>query len=291
MLLNFQEFLKWEEVGRDSIKVKRIYVDVAEDLIAGILLSQIVYWHLPSKQDGNTKLRVEKGGQLWLAKGREDWWDECRITPRQFDRAINILIDKGIVEKELFKFNGSPMVHVRLIPEVLMQYINSISRKKEQREMDFNESVKSNLTKGENGSSQKCKMDINESVKSLTETTTETTTKTTTSNNAQSLVDAYILTEEEKEFLEVLAEIPGYPFDRNKDLQVYKKQQELYPDMDMVKAIKQWQMYKLDRPLKPNANPRSQISNSFRKYNEWGICKKEQSKIDYLVDLPPDAVY
>ena len=62
MTLSFNDFLRWEEADQDSINVKRMYIDIAGDLIAGILLSQIVYWHLPSKRDGQTKLRVKKEG-------------------------------------------------------------------------------------------------------------------------------------------------------------------------------------------------------------------------------------
>lgn len=171
MTLSFEEFLRWEEVDQDAIKVKRIYIDIAGDLVAGILLSQIIYWHLPSKRDGQTKLRVKKDGKLWLAKGRDDWWDECRITPRQFDRAIGILVDKGIVEKERFRFGGSPTIHIRLVPEVVMQYIeNEIS------------GVNSILTKGENPTLQNVKMEIDESVKTLTKITAETTSENTTIN-------------------------------------------------------------------------------------------------------------
>ncbi len=179
LTLDFDKFLRWEETSYDTIKVKRMYVDIAGDLVAGILLSQIIYWHLPNRQNGTSKLRVKKGEHLWLAKGRDDWWDECRITARQFDRAINILVDKDVIEKKIFRFNGSPMVHVRLKPEILMKHINAEIDNK-QREMDFNESVKSNLTKGENPSLRKCKIQIDKSVKSLTETTTDTTSKTTT---------------------------------------------------------------------------------------------------------------
>ena len=171
MTPSFEEFLRWEEVDQDAIKVKRIYIDIAGDLVAGILLSQIIYWHLPSKRDGQTKLRVKKDGKLWLAKGRDDWWDECRITPRQFDRAIGILVDKGIVEKERFRFGGSPTIHIRLVPEVVMQYIeNEIS------------GVNSILTKGENPILQNVKMELDERLKTLTENTTEITTENTTIN-------------------------------------------------------------------------------------------------------------
>lgn len=112
--MDLREFLLWEQATRDCIDVKKIYVDMADDLVAGILLSQIVYWNLPSKQ-GKTKLRVEKDGYLWLAKGREDWWDECRIKPRQFDTAFKKLEEQGLVEKKTFKFNGDPTIHIRIL--------------------------------------------------------------------------------------------------------------------------------------------------------------------------------
>lgn len=112
--MDFREFLLWEQATRDCIDVKKIYVDMADDLVAGILLSQIVYWFLPDKQ-GRTKLRVEKDGHLWLVKGREDWWEECRIKPRQFDTAIAKLESKGLVEKKTYKFNGNPTIHVRIL--------------------------------------------------------------------------------------------------------------------------------------------------------------------------------
>lgn len=159
-MISYNDFIKWEDLDKDVIKVKRMYVDITEDLIAGLLLSQIIYWHLPSKQ-GGLKLRVKKEGHLWLAKSREDWWEECRISPKQFDRAIQILIDKGFIDKQLFRFNGSPTVHIRVIEDVLMDSINSI------------------LTKGENGNSPKGKMETDETVKTLTETTTENTTEIT----------------------------------------------------------------------------------------------------------------
>ena len=178
---DFEQFLRWEEADQDIIKVKRLYVDIAEDIIAGLLLSQIIYWHLPSKR-GKTKLQVIKEGQLWLVKGRDDWWAECRITARQFDRAIEILIKKNIVEKRTFRFNGSPTVHIRLVADQLLSCVNSILRNGENEitnenfdennelsEPCFNETVKSNSRVGD--------VHLTASVKTLTETTTEITTK------------------------------------------------------------------------------------------------------------------
>jgi len=117
---NFTKFLAWEDRSRDTIDVKTIYIDIAEgDHVAGILLSQIIYWHLPSA-NGRSKLRVKRDGHMWIAKGRADWYEETRITERQFDRAVKILESTGIVVKETFKFAGVPKVHVRLVKQAFL---------------------------------------------------------------------------------------------------------------------------------------------------------------------------
>ncbi|MDC2867527.1 hypothetical protein [Bacillus sp. BP-3] len=152
-----------ETFARSGYMVRLAYVDITEDLIAGILLGQIVYWYMPNEQ-GKSKLRVKKNNEFWLAKGREDWKDEIRITPKQYDRAIKILINKGFVEVQKFKFNGAPTNHIKL----------NIS--------EVTERVKSILTFGENPISPLGKMELTETVNSLTEITTEITTKTTNNN-------------------------------------------------------------------------------------------------------------
>lgn len=55
------------EEKTDVIEIKKKYVDLTGDLIAGILLSRIAY--LCSK---NTNKVVEKEGKKWLAMRRAD---------------------------------------------------------------------------------------------------------------------------------------------------------------------------------------------------------------------------
>ncbi|MHB1681929.1 MAG: hypothetical protein ACYCYO_03760 [Bacilli bacterium] len=104
------DLLMWEMASHDAIDLEKIYVDLVNDLIAGLLLGRIVYWHLPNNQ-GKSKLRAEKDGLLWLVKSREDWWKETRITPEQYDHASKILDNLGIVTTKLDQFNGVPIVH------------------------------------------------------------------------------------------------------------------------------------------------------------------------------------
>jgi hypothetical protein len=113
---DFQRFLFWERASRDSLELKRVYIDMAGDLVAGVVLSQIVYWHLPSRE-GRPRLQVKREGRLWLAKTREAWWQECRVSPKQADRALAVLETRGLIETHLFRFAGAPTKHVRIVPD------------------------------------------------------------------------------------------------------------------------------------------------------------------------------
>ncbi|MPQ45227.1 hypothetical protein [Clostridium tarantellae] len=173
--MDYKDFLLWEQTTRDTIDLKKIYVDVAGDLVSGVLLSQIVYWNLPNSK-GKSKLRVIINEELWLAKGREDWWEECRISAKQFDRSIKLLESKGIVTTKLKKFDGAPKKHIKLNLEILIDNINEMLTSCDS--LDFTQRGKSNLPKGENPIYPKGKIQFTQKVKSLTETTTETTTET-----------------------------------------------------------------------------------------------------------------
>lgn len=103
--------------------IHHVYVDITGDLIAGALLGQILYW-FGADRNGRPRARIVKDGHLWIAKGRADWWDEIRISAKQYDRAAKILKEFGFIEVKTFKFNGNPTSHLRIIPESLNQAID-----------------------------------------------------------------------------------------------------------------------------------------------------------------------
>jgi hypothetical protein len=156
-LENFADFLAWERATEDTIDFKKTYVDIAGDLIAGLMLSQIIYWHLPNKQ-GGSKLRVKKDGYTWIAKGHADWYEEIRVTEWQAPRALKILEDKKIIEKKIHRFNGSPTMHIRIIEK---NFLSAISK----------------LVNDPNGNEGKTRNQTSERPETLTETTSETTNK------------------------------------------------------------------------------------------------------------------
>jgi len=124
--MNRNDFIINEKASRDTIDVKRTYIMMAGDHAAGVLLSQIVYWHLPDKEGNPTKMQVEKNGELWIAKKRDEWWDEICMLPKQFDRAIRELENRELVKTELFRFGGSPVKHIRLNWDTFLKVYNAI---------------------------------------------------------------------------------------------------------------------------------------------------------------------
>ena len=107
-------FLDWETRSRDVLSIKRAYCDLAGDLIAGIVLSQILFWHLPGKE-GVTKLRVELDGELWLAKSRSAWWEECRLSPKQASTALTRLRRLGLIVVRNSMFAGKRTPFIRIL--------------------------------------------------------------------------------------------------------------------------------------------------------------------------------
>lgn len=171
----FADFLAWERASRDTIDFKKVYVDIAGDLNSGLMLSEIVYWYLPSKGSEENKLRITRDGYEWLAIRRIEWWDRTRLSPDQADRALGILEKAGIIVKARYKFGGEIATHIRLDEAVFMgklQYAidNPAVNPYVPTEMELGKSPNSNLAKVEIAIAEKPEI-------LLTETTTKTTRK------------------------------------------------------------------------------------------------------------------
>ena len=92
MFTNWNQFITWEKSTIDTIDVKTIYIDIAEDswlefcylrLFTGIFQVK--------KENQNLKLnRKTKKGKIhfWIAKPREEWYEEIRFTK---DNLIQLL--------------------------------------------------------------------------------------------------------------------------------------------------------------------------------------------------------
>lgn len=114
----WDEYLQNETSRPDrAVSLRIIHIDLVSDVIAGILLSQIIYWNTPSRRHSacyDSKLRRKHNGEYCLLKTQMDWWHECRITQKQYTRAIKILKDKGFVRTETIVRGGRKITAIYL---------------------------------------------------------------------------------------------------------------------------------------------------------------------------------
>lgn len=97
------------------VSFHRVFVDWLEgDIIAALVLSQLFYWYRPDDK-GQSKLRIRKNEQWWIAKTAHEWQLELGVTAKQARRAIAVLKEKGYVDTLVAKFDNSPTQHIRLL--------------------------------------------------------------------------------------------------------------------------------------------------------------------------------
>lgn len=85
------------------------------------------------------------------------------------------------------------------------------------------------------------------------------------------------LTENEKEILNILKNIPNYPFDYEKDLSFIRLLAVDFPTVDILEQVKKYSTWLLDKPLKKKSNPRSQLRNWCKNSVKWGENQKPQT--------------
>ena len=78
-----------------------------------------------------------------------------------------------------------------------------------------------------------------------------------------------------KKCLKTLQSIKDYPFNTEVDLDYIQKLENKYPTLNIPEVIDDWAIYKLDKPLQNNSNPRSQIDTSCKRSITYGLCKKK----------------
>lgn len=131
---------------------QHMYIDITGDLVQGTLLSRIMYWFSVDKKQ-KSKVRIFKDDYFWIAKQRKDWWEEIRITERQYDKAIKELDKKGFVVLAKYKFNSMPTIHIR--PDY--ENINSATKEWENKlRKEIVTECKSELQNETDGNNTKC---------------------------------------------------------------------------------------------------------------------------------------
>lgn len=112
----------FEEKARyayDVIVISRLDIDIAGDLVAGALLSRLVYW--------DERKSIVRDGHKWFAKSVIELYEEIGITEKQYKRCIKVLQDKGIVIKKHYMFNSMRTNHFRIDRKAYQDYTRKVS--------------------------------------------------------------------------------------------------------------------------------------------------------------------
>ena len=156
-----------------------MYIDIAGGLVEGMLLSQILYWFQPDS-NGDSKIRVYINGDGWLVKKRSDWYEEIRITEKQYIRAISVLQQKGFVRVETHKFKGTPMTHIRPIDTNIQAAVKEWKDAAYEKYLSLSMGEQSIVTKGTNQNVPLVTINCDEKgVSTYTEITTKNITEIT----------------------------------------------------------------------------------------------------------------
>lgn len=200
------------------------YIDITGDLIAGTLLSQIMYWFA----DGKNRVSIYKDGHYWIAKRREDWMSEIRITQKQYDCAIKKLtgeiepteeekkkkwnkgkrrekkydMDNRLVEVKTYHFYGVPTTHIRPITENINRKIDEWKKSLEEEIRSKNNNACSpNLPNGNLVNSPNSNLEINETENSYnTYNNINISTENTNIDYSTETTDKYALENVKKSF-------------------------------------------------------------------------------------------
>ena len=90
------------------------HVDINDGYLHdAVLFSQIMYWHLPNKNN-MSKMRVLYEGEYWIAKHHDDWYSECRIKAPMVRKALKRIEKRNLIYYTVSGFAGkkSPLVRI-----------------------------------------------------------------------------------------------------------------------------------------------------------------------------------
>lgn len=108
-----EEFAKYSKNFTHFITYTPSLARIAGGVLAGLLLSRILYWWQFAQ--------IFKDDRYWIAKTTVQWRDELGFTEDEFLTARKRLLEKGLIVKDTFKFNSNPTTHFSLIEEKFIE--------------------------------------------------------------------------------------------------------------------------------------------------------------------------
>lgn len=178
---------------RRGVFVQTVYIDINDDYLHdAILFAQIMYWHEPDT-NGNTRLRKEIDGHLWIAKNHNEWYAECRVKERMARKSLERIRDRGLIFYELHGFAAEKTPHIRVNWEVFAQKIQEAQNKtanSTQHDTPIRHNVSVEPALHIDTMCQPIRHNVSANSTQHVEPNTETTTETTTEKEQEPIAPA-----------------------------------------------------------------------------------------------------
>jgi|GEM_PF-2675256 len=106
--------------AHDAIVINKVLIDIAGDFNAGLLLTHIL------RISGWVKYYGFKFDS-WICLSRIQWYAETYLTPKMFDRALKMLVEKNLVTKKRQFIESKSRITIKLNED----YLSSILQKRD----------------------------------------------------------------------------------------------------------------------------------------------------------------
>lgn len=156
--------------SNSTITVHKPLVEFTGSLEAGMMLSQLLYWH-------------EKWDSQWKAKPDKEFAEELCLTKYKVRKARGELEKLGILKTKKEKFNGAPTIHYRLDIDFLLEQWNEWLLE-DPSEKPSSENTRSNLGNQKNDLGNSEKQAPAHNAPAQLKTTEKTTRKEDSSSNS-----------------------------------------------------------------------------------------------------------
>jgi len=195
-MLISKKFASGFQSSENCVKISQSFMIMAlGDIKFASYLSQIFYWHIPSKDNNKYKLRVKIDDEFWLAKADKDWFNECFISFDEARNAKKMAIKLGLIKTITRKYKGNPTTHTTLtdkfenVLEKCSDYLLDYEFPDSKKDLikiakSLNIYKKQLCVKSKVRSVQKTHNELSKKHKTLTDTTITDTTKKRIINNS-----------------------------------------------------------------------------------------------------------
>lgn len=100
----------------DTIVCKKIFIDITQNLVSGILLCSILRYYTEDRE-----FESEKADFLWIVRTPYEWYTDCRLDIDELNLAIGMLMRQELIVNKIFKHEGSYRRHIRLNMGMFLQ--------------------------------------------------------------------------------------------------------------------------------------------------------------------------